>query len=225
MTDLTRSYRSKVSAHIAMTEDHWKLFLLQGAGLILLGVITAILPNITVLPIGALIGWMLLIGGLFRLASGFGAEFGPGHWSSMLLSALMVLLGAALAFYSKESDFELTVALAAYFALHALASLVLAASLRRETSTWVAMIIGAIIDVLLVSLMLAQWPSTSTWVFGVYLGVNLAVTGLALSFVALGAKNDMQAKTSLPPHDPPPQACRRSDVASNERRHDQQTRA
>jgi hypothetical protein len=33
MSDLTRSYRRELGAQIAMTEDHWKLFLLQGAGL------------------------------------------------------------------------------------------------------------------------------------------------------------------------------------------------
>lgn len=191
MADLTRSYRRKLNAQIAMTEDDWKLFLLQGAGLFVLGITAAILPNVTTLAIGALTGWLLLISGLFRLASGFGAEIGPGPWSSMLLSALMVLLGAILAFYSKESDFELTVALAGYFAIHAIASLILASSLREEASTWLAIVVGALVDVLLATLILAHWPSTSPWVFGLYLGVNLAVAGLALMLVALGVKHRM----------------------------------
>lgn len=189
MADLTRTYRHKLSAHTAMSQDHWKLFLLQGAGLILLGTATAILPNVTVLAIGALIGWLLLISGLFRLASGFGTKVGPGHWSSMLLSALMTLLGAGLAFYSKENDFELRIVLAGYLAVHAIASLILASSLRKETGTWLVVIVGAIVDALLATLTLAQWPSTSGWVLGLYLGVNLAIAGLALTFVALGVKD------------------------------------
>src|SRR5262245_45719211 len=78
MSDLTRRYRRKLSVHIATPEDLWKLFLLQGGGLILLGLSAAIIPNLAELPIGALIGWFLLIAGLFRLGSGFGAEIGPG---------------------------------------------------------------------------------------------------------------------------------------------------
>lgn len=189
MADLIRAPRRKFSAHLAMSEDHWKLFLLQGVGLILLGITAAILPNVAALPIGAQIGWLLLISGLFRLASGFGAEIGPGHWSSRLLSALMALLGAVLAFYSNETDFELRTALAGYLAIHAVASLVLALSLREDAGTWLAIIVGVIVDVVLAALMLAQRPSASGWVLGLCLGVNLAVAGLALIFVALGVKD------------------------------------
>lgn len=189
MANLTRTYRRNLSAHIAAGEDHWKLFLLQGTGLILLGITAAILPNVTTLAVEVLIGWLLLISGLFRLASGFGAEIGPGHWSSMLLAALMVLLGMVLALHSKESAFELRVALTGYLAIHAIASLILASSLREESSTWLAIIVGAIVDVLLATLLLSEWPSTSDWVLGLCLGVNLAAAGLALIFVALGVKD------------------------------------
>jgi uncharacterized membrane protein HdeD (DUF308 family) len=188
MPDLTPRYRRKLSAHIATPEDLWKLFLLQGGGLIVLGLSAAIVPHITELPIGALIGWFLLIAGLFRLGSGFGAEIGPGHWSSMLLSTLMVLLGATLALHSNASDTELTRALAAYFALHGFASMILAASSRHAGSSWLTVIIGGFIDILLAVLVVAQWPSSQGWVFGLYLGLNLTVAGLALTFVGLGDK-------------------------------------
>jgi uncharacterized membrane protein HdeD (DUF308 family) len=188
MSDLTRRYRRKLSVHIATPEDLWKLFLLQGGGLILLGLFAAIIPNVTELPIGALIGWFLLIAGLFRLGSGFGAEVGPGHWSSMLLSALMVLLGATLALHSNASDFELSRALAGYFVLHAVASLILASSLRHQGSSWLAVIFGAVVDVLLAAAAIAQWPSTLGWVFALYLGLNLIVAGAALTVVGLGDK-------------------------------------
>ena len=193
MADLTRSHQRKLNAQIAMTEDHCKLFLLQGAGLILLGLTATILADLRVLGIGGLVGWLLFISGLFRLGSGFGADIGPGHWSSMLLSALMIFLGAVLAFYSKESASELSVALVTYFTIHAVVTLILATSLRKETGTWPAIVIGAGIDLLLATLLLTQWPTRAPWVFGLYLGVNLAVAGLALTFVALGVKGQMRA--------------------------------
>jgi uncharacterized membrane protein HdeD (DUF308 family) len=198
MADHTRSYQRKLNAQIAMTEDQWKLFLLQGAGLVLLGLTAAVLADIAALGIGALVGWMLFISGLFRLGSGFGADIGPGHWSSMLLSALMVLLGAVLAFYSKESEFGLRVALAGYLAIHAVANLMLASSLRKEAGTWSAVVGGALTDVLLATFVLAQWPSQAPWVLGLYLAVNLAVAGLALTFVALDVKRQMRrGQTSI----------------------------
>jgi uncharacterized membrane protein HdeD (DUF308 family) len=225
MADLTRKYQRKLNAQIAMTEDDWKLFLLQGAGLILLGLTAAILANVTALVIGAQVGWLLLISGLFRLGSGFGADIGPGHWSSMLLSALMILLGAVLAFYSKESVFELSVALAAYFAIHAIASLILASSLREETGTWLALIVGALVDVLFATLTFAQWPSRAPWVFGLYLGVDLAVAGLVLTFVALGVKSQMRrGQKSITRRDTASRHPSLHSARRKDNRHDQQTR-
>ncbi len=189
MADLMRSLHRRADAQVIMSDDHWRLFVLQGGGLILFGIAAAALPNITSLAPGALVGWLLLMSGLFRLACGFGTQIGPGHWSSMLLSALMIPAGAVLAFYPTTSTFEVTIALAAYLTLHAIASLILAASLRDETSRWLAILGGSLFDLLLAALTLADWPSTANWVFGFYLGLNLAVAGLALLFAAFGVRN------------------------------------
>jgi uncharacterized membrane protein HdeD (DUF308 family) len=143
----------------------------------------------------------------------------------MLLAALMVLLGAILAFYSKESDPELRIALTGYLALHAIASLILASSLRQEASTWLAIPIGAIVDVLLATLMLAQWPSVSGWVLGLYLGVNLSVAGLALIFVALGVRDHIgRGKASMVQANGASRQPYRRFATRKDRQHDQQTR-
>ena len=191
MADLMRSFHKRADAQIVMSDDHWRLLVLQGGGLVLFGITAAALPNITALAPGALIGWLLLMSGLFRLASGFGTEIGPGHWSSMLLSALMIPTGAVLAFYPMASTFEVSVALAAYLTLHAIASLILGASLRDETTRWLAILGGSLFDLVLAALTLAEWPSTASWVFGLYLGLNLAVAGLALMFAAFGVRNEL----------------------------------
>lgn len=173
MRDLARGVHRKADAQIAMTDDHWKLFFLQGVGLVLFGIAAPVLPNVTSLAVEALAGWLLLMGGLFRLASGFSTQIGPGHWSSFLLSALMVTCGAVLAFYPMARVVDLRMVLAAYLAVHAVAGICLAASLREETRWWIAIPAGSLVDLLLAALLLAEWPSTARWVFGLYLGLNL----------------------------------------------------
>jgi uncharacterized membrane protein HdeD (DUF308 family) len=172
-----------------MTDDHCRLLVLQGAGLLLFGLAAAALSDATPLEPSALVGWLLLMSGLFRLASGFGAEIASGHWSSMLLSAFVILYGAALAFYPRVTTFELTVVLAAYFVAHALAAFALAASLRHQTGRWIAILAGSVLDVALAALILA--PSTYPWVFCVCLSLNLTFAGLALMFVAFGVRKQL----------------------------------
>jgi len=191
MAERTPRLQRKLDAQVAATDDDWRLLILQGAGLVLFGIGAAILSNATPLAPSALVGWLLLMTGLFRLASGFGAEIASGHWSSMLLSAFVILYGAALAFYPRVTTFELTLALAIYLIVHALATLVLAASLRRETGRWMAILIGSIVDLVLAAAVLAEEPTTYPWVFTLLLGFNLACAGSVLVFVAVGMKNQL----------------------------------
>ncbi len=191
MADRLPRLQRKADAQVVMTDDHWRLLVLQGAGLVLFGLGAAVLSNAAPLAPSALVGWLLLMSGLFRLASGFGAEIASGHWSSMLLSTLVILYGAVLAFYPRVTTLELTIALAAYFIAHALASFALASSLRHETRRWIAILAGTVVDVGLAALILAQWPGTHPWVFCLCLGLNLAFAGLALMFVALGVRNQL----------------------------------
>jgi uncharacterized membrane protein HdeD (DUF308 family) len=191
MADRTSRLQSKVGTPIAMTDDACRLLILQGVGLVLFGALAAALSNATPLAPSALVGWLLLITGLFRLACGLGADVASGHWSSMLLSSLMIAFGASLVFYPRVTGFALTVTLGAYLVAHAAASLVLAASLRRQTGRWIAVLVGGIVDLALAARILAEWPSAPS-IPCLYLGLNLGFAGLALMFVAFG-KNQHNA--------------------------------
>jgi uncharacterized membrane protein HdeD (DUF308 family) len=185
MADRTSRLQSKVGTQIVMTDDHCRLLILQGVGLVLFGALAAALSDATPLAPSALVGWLLLITGLFRLASGLGAEIASGHWSSMLLASVMIAYGASLVFYPRVTGFALTLTLGAYLIAHAAASLVLAASLRQQTGRWIAVLVGAMVDLALAARILAERPS-APWIPCLYLGLNLAFAGLALMFVAFG---------------------------------------
>jgi uncharacterized membrane protein HdeD (DUF308 family) len=191
MTERNPRLHRRVDAQVVATDDHWRLLVLQGAGLVLFGIGAAVLSNATPLAPNALVGWLLLMTGLFRLAFGFGAEIGSGHRSSMLLSVFVILYGTALAFYPRVTTFELTLALAIYLIVHALATLVLADSLRGQTGRWMAILIGSIVDLVLAAATLAEEPRTYPWVFTLLLGFNLAFAGSMLMFVAFGMKNQL----------------------------------
>jgi uncharacterized membrane protein HdeD (DUF308 family) len=105
----------------------------------------------------------------------------------MLLAALTALLGALLALWPTAGILTLTMALAVYLIAHGMASLAVAGALRGVTDLWFWVGLGALADFLLAGLVIAGWPSTAAWAMGLYIGINLTVSGLALILAAIGA--------------------------------------
>ena len=167
-------------------EDHRKLFVLQGVGLVVLGSTAAALPHLVALAIDVLIGWLLFIAGLFRFGAMAGAFGAPGYWSSMLLAAGMIVFGTVLALFPTPGMPTLVTVLIAYLGVDGWAQVAFTRSLRSITRNWLACPIAALIDFLLILLVFFGWPARSGGVLGLYLGINFFFGGLALIFTASG---------------------------------------
>jgi uncharacterized membrane protein HdeD (DUF308 family) len=176
---------AKHSPRGGMLRDFWRLVMLEGTGLVVIGIAAVILPQLATLAIDLLVGWLLFIAGLFRFASLFSAQGAPGYWGSMLLAALTALLGALLALWPTAGILTLTMVLAVYLTAHGIASLTVAGALRGATDLWFWIGLGALADFLLAGLVIAGWPSTAAWAMGLYIGINLTTSGLALILAAI----------------------------------------
>jgi uncharacterized membrane protein HdeD (DUF308 family) len=169
-------------------KEHWQLFVIQGILLIILGALAVAAPVIASVAFAAFIGWLLFFAGVFRAVSLFRAPHAPGYWSSLLLSILTAILGLIIAVFPLQGAITLTMVLTAYFIVHGISSFALAFSIKGDTGRWVLLFLGGIIDLALAALVIAGWPSTSIFILGLYVGINLLFTGFALIFAALGAR-------------------------------------
>ncbi len=170
-----------------VSDEFWKLVVLEGSGLVVLGLLAAVLPKIASLAVSLMTGWLLLIAGLFRFASIFSAREVPGYWSSMLLAAMTAILGALLVIFPANGVLSLTIALTIYLCAHGLASLSVASSMRGATGQWFWLALGAAADFLLAGLVIEGGPSSAPLILGLYVGINLVVAGVALILAAMGA--------------------------------------
>lgn len=168
-------------------QDFWKLLMLEGSGLVIIGMAAMVLPELATLAIDLLVGWLLFIAGLFRFASIFSAQGAPGYWGSMVLAAITTLVGALLALWPVAGIFTLTIVLTVYLIAHGTISLALARALRGVTALWLWIALGALADFLLAGLVIAGWPSVAAWAIGLYVGINLTLSGVALILAAAGA--------------------------------------
>jgi uncharacterized membrane protein HdeD (DUF308 family) len=170
-------------------KDHWQMFAIQGVLLVILGALAIAVPVVASVAIAAFVGWLLFFAGLFRAVSLVRSTHAPGYWSSLLLAILTAILGLVIALFPLQGAITLTMLLTAYFIVHGIASIAFAFSIKDHTGRWVLLLLSGIVDLALAALVIAGWPSTSAFILGLYIGINMLFTGFGLIFAALGARH------------------------------------
>ena len=170
-------------------KEHWRLFTVQGVLLVILGMIAIAVPRFAAIAATDFIGWLLFFTGLMQAVSLVSSTRAPGYWSSLLLAVLTAILGFVLAWYPLQGAITLTMLLTAYFLVHGIMTFIFAFSVKGETGRWVLLLLSGLVDLLLAGFVIAEWPSTDLWVLGLFIGVNMLLTGFAMIFAALGARS------------------------------------
>jgi uncharacterized membrane protein HdeD (DUF308 family) len=170
--------------------SHWKLFLIEGIVLVLLGVAAIIVPQIATLTVALFIGWLLLFSGVAGLFTTFSMRPMPGFWWSLLSAIIGIGAGLVLLFSPAVGAVSLTIVLVVFFFLEGIASIMFALEHRGELpGTWVAMLLSGIVDLVLGGLIFFGLPSSAAWAIGLLVGINMIFGGFALIAMALQARN------------------------------------
>ncbi len=170
--------------------EHWKLYLIEGILLIILGAIAIVIPPIATLAVTILVGWLFLISGVMGLFTTFAMRHAPGFWWSLVSAVLGVVVGIWLLVTPVAGAFSLTILLVAFFIIEGVASIMFALEHKRElTGRWGWMLVSGIIDLILAVFIFAHLPSTAAWAIGLLVGINMIFGGSALTAMALHARN------------------------------------
>ncbi len=169
--------------------EHWRLFLIQGILLVILGALAILVPVIASVTFTIFVGWLLFFAGVMRSVTLIRSPHAPGYWSSLLLAILTAILGIVLALFPVSGTVTLTMLLTAYFIVHGISSFIFAFSVKGDTGRWVMLALGGIIDLVLAALIIIGWPATSVFILGLYIGINMLFTGFAFIFASLGARS------------------------------------
>jgi uncharacterized membrane protein HdeD (DUF308 family) len=163
--------------------DHWRLFLIEGIVLILLGLAAIIVPPLA--------GLATTIGGAVGLVSTVGAHQAPGFGWSLLSAIVAILAGGVLLWNPLQGLATVTYVLVAFFIIDGILVMVLALQHRRELSgRWEWMMIGGIIDLILAAIIIAGLPGTLAWALGLLVGIDLLWGGMSLVGMAMAARSE-----------------------------------
>jgi len=169
--------------------DHWRMFLIEGIVLVVLGFAAIVVPPLAGLATTLFLGWLFVVGGFVGLVSTFAARRAPGFgWS--LLSALVALAaGIVLLWNPLAGLLTLTYVLIAFFIVDGILVIALALQHRRELSgRWEWMLLGGVMDLVLAAVIIAGLPGDAAWALGLLVGIDLLWGGISLIGMALAAR-------------------------------------
>jgi uncharacterized membrane protein HdeD (DUF308 family) len=153
--------------------------MIWGILMLICGFLAITLPLASGIGVAIVIGWLLLIGGVWHLLFGFRSGSGIGGFLWQLLLAIVYgAAGLMLLFYPLAGLAWLTLVLATFLLIEAALEFVLYFNIRRRVNAgWV--LFDAIITLLLGILIWARWPFSSVWAIGTLIGVSLIFSGIS----------------------------------------------
>ncbi len=100
--------------------EHWRLFLVEGIILVVLGVAAIVIPPIATLAVELLFGWLFLISGIVGAITTFMMRRAPGFWWSLVSAILAIAVGVVMLLSPISGVLTLTLLLITFLLLKAL---------------------------------------------------------------------------------------------------------
>jgi uncharacterized membrane protein HdeD (DUF308 family) len=178
--------------------EHWRLFLIEGIVLVVLGLLAIVVPPIATLAVEILFGWLFLVSGVLGLITTFWMRNAPGFWWSLLSAALGIAAGLVLLARPVSGVLTLTLILIVFFTIEGVASIMYALEHKRElTGRWGFMLASGVVDLIVAAIILMGLPGTAAWAIGLLVGINMVFGGSALIAMALHAR-DLGPRAAAP---------------------------
>src|ERR1700745_2241454 len=95
-------------AVVSTIHEHWRLFLVEGIVLVLLGAAAIIVPVVATLAFTLLIGWLFLLSGAVGLITTFWMRNAPGFWWSLVSAVIGIAAGIVLIRWPIRGSVSLT---------------------------------------------------------------------------------------------------------------------
>jgi len=186
-TDLPSPIRSLVPVPpLQALREHWLLFLILGAAVMLLGILAIGAACIATFATIALFGTFLLLGGAMHLVNAITARCWNGFFIHLLIGVLYVVVGMLMMNHPATAAAGLTLMLAAAYMAGGILRIVVAAVEHFHGWAWV--MINGFISLFLGIFIWRHFPESAVWVIGVIVGVDLLFSGCSWIMLALAVR-------------------------------------
>ncbi len=162
---------------------HSLWYLVQGALMVLAGILALVYPIISAVAVIVLLGWLLIISGVVQGISLIGARNVPHFWLQLISVVLSVVVGVLFLRNPGEGLLTVTLLLIVFFMVEGMSKVIFSLTIRPFPN-WGWVLASGIVGILLALYLWASLPVTAIWLLGVLLGIQLICEGAALGYLA-----------------------------------------
>ncbi|VVC75765.1 hypothetical protein AQUSIP_10590 [Aquicella siphonis] len=168
---------------------NWVWFLLWGIAIAVLGLFAISATALTTLITVITLGLLLVLGGVVVIfdAFTFWRGKGSGFYLHVLMGILYLLAGSILIKNPLAGSVSITLLLGIAYIILGLFRVIY--SLSMQMLRWGWSLFNGIITLLLGILIMANWPASSLFIIGLFVGIDLVFCGWAYIMVAIAARN------------------------------------
>ena len=166
---------------------YWRWFLCLGVLLIILGALAVGYAGWATEFTVIFLGFLLAGGGILQIVSSYYSQKWTGFSHSLLLGIFYIIAGLLCIFKPLQSAEGITLLIAALLLIGGCFRLFSAFYHRFDYWGWAAF--SGLISMGLGVLILMEWPSSSFWVIGLFVGVDLILTGWSWILLSIAAKD------------------------------------
>jgi uncharacterized membrane protein HdeD (DUF308 family) len=160
--------------------------------LIVAGILAIIAPPVSGIAVTIMVGWLLVLGGAAHLAYSWHTRQGGGLFWGMVLGIIYIVTGGYVVLHPLVGLGSLTLVLAAYLLVGAIAEFVLSFQLRPlRGSGW--LLVDGIVSLILAIMIWRTWPSSALWVIGTLVGIGMLGSGFTRLAITLAARRGAPA--------------------------------
>lgn len=159
------------------------LFLLQGALMILAGVLAFVFPVFTGVALLIVLGWLLILSGVAQGLSLFGAGEAPYFWLQLVAAALEVIVGLIILLNPGAGLVAATLLILVAFLVGGVSKVVFALMVR-PMADWGWLLASGAASILCAGVLLSAMPGVAASLIAFLLGFQLIFAGAVQVFVA-----------------------------------------
>jgi uncharacterized membrane protein HdeD (DUF308 family) len=178
---------------IENTLHHLKGFatclIVLGVLLVVLGFAAVMAPWIFTLTSVLIFGWMLIIGGIAGTVNAIVSKGWHGFAIYLIIGILDVVVGFLLVSKPLQAASIVTLVLAVLFLAGGIGRIVSAAI--TQFPHWGMAILSGLVSVMLGGMIWAEWPESTLWVIGTFIGIELLFRGFAWISLGMAARRAM----------------------------------
>jgi uncharacterized membrane protein HdeD (DUF308 family) len=158
-------------------------YLLQGALMVVAGVLALIYPLLASVAMVYLLAWILIVSGGLQAIGLIGARDVPHYWLQLISVVLAIVIGVLLLNQPESGLLVMTVLLIVFFMVEGISKIIFALTIRPFPN-WGWVLASGLVGIVLAVFLWANMPIASEWVLGILLGIMLVSEGAALAFLA-----------------------------------------